>query len=380
MMYRTIDRIRRRPSQQSLLIIGKQQLINLKKILMLENLVMVKPVNEKQLVDEFSDLSRKVQDCEKKKKDSKMDLSKLRRKESDAKPLEQAINMLKEERDCIIRENNEIQERIQSLNKSVLHYKCTIHEHEAMKALTKATREENQVLKKEHKRLTTENDTLQQKVLKCEAKRPETEVMKRETEQLRAKVKELKREVIIRRTDYEACLSASSIGTNVLYERGVLITSVRRLQQELTEYPNVKPELEQVKRKLDRYRMDICLLYSKLQEHKLMLEDRRATKGEFKYLQKEEEAQKEHMKYLARELNKAKRKKIEQEVMEDKIEMARNYNEQLTRKRQALLQEMEQLSGLMTTNKVVEAMVHSQRSETRAEITQIQSLQDLLKP
>lgn len=276
-------------------------------------------------------------------------------------------------------DNNFIQEKIQGLNKSIHQKKYTIYQQETMKALLKATSDESKVLKKEYRRLITENNTLQQKVFKFEIKLRETEDIRRENEELGAQVKEMRRKVIIQRTNYNSFRSASAIRMVVLYKHAVLRNSLRKLTKELKQYPDLRKELEQGKNNTDQHRLKNLFLCDKIQQQELMLEDRRVTKEDLKYLQEEEDALKKQIKYLRTKQRKATKQMFKQEEMEERIQTARDFVAHLTRRRQALLQQVEEQSGLIKTKRVLEATVQSQRLEVQAELeaAQNQSLQNL---
>lgn len=248
-----------------------------------------------------------------------------------------------------------------------------------MKALLKATSDESKVLKKEYRRLITENNTLQQKVFKFEIKLRETEDIRRENEELGAQVKEMRRKVIIQRTNYNSFRSASAIRMVVLYKHAVLRNSLRKLTKELKQYPDLRKELEQVKNNTDQHRLKNLFLCDKIQQQELMLEDRRVTKEDLKYLKEEEDALKKQIKYLRTKQRKATKQMFKQEEMEERIQTARDFVAHLTRRRQALLQQVEEQSGLIKTKRVLEATVQSQRLEVQAELeaAQNQSLQNL---
>lgn len=332
---------------------GKKGLDNLKKVLTYQDQFVAKAVYEQQLLDEVSDLRHEVCGLKKDNKNLKktLVLTKERQGKLDADPLEQAIQKLKIERDRLKEDNALIHENIQSLEKGLDHRKCTIQEHKEMKAL----KDETKLLNKQHMALKQENDALQKKILKCEIEQRENEKIRQETEKLRAKVREMKREVIIRKTNCRACCSASTIGKVGHFEHFVLKETLKDLEAEMKLLPDEKNKLLQVKKEIAQDRYGICHLYERIQEEQLKIADSRATKAELKHCQREETALYGHLKNLNKELSKFREQRLKQEALECKIQVAGENIDHLKSRRQALLQQVEQLHSSMKTKEALKA-------------------------
>lgn len=188
-------------------------------------------------------------------------------------------------------------ENIQSLKKRKL-AKYKIQEHEVMKGLTEATRAENKVLKKEFMLLKKEDEALQRKVLKWEMAQRESEKIRQENEELRAKVREIKREIVIKYTGYAPHCLANTLCDIGAFEHFKLREIARSLKEELERLPDWKEQLVEVKNNIAQNRQEVCYLYEKSKEERLLIEDSWAIHRELKYLKEEETALKRHINTL----------------------------------------------------------------------------------